>query len=138
MSENSAIPYQELVFKMSRSSGPGGQNVNKVNSKVQLRWNVWESSFLQGARRARFLELFSRKLLSDGTLVIQSEASRDQNRNKRECIERLGEMLAAASRPKKIRKATKPSKRAKEKRLVSKRKASDRKRLRGKVRNEGD
>lgn len=138
MSESNAIPYHELVFKMSRSSGPGGQNVNKVNSKVQLRWNVRESSFLQGTRRARFLELFSRKLLADGTLVIQSEASRDQGRNKRECIERLGEMLAAASRPKKIRRATKPSKGAKEKRLVSKRKASDRKRLRGKVQNESD
>jgi ribosome-associated protein len=111
---------QELHFSFARSSGPGGQNVNKVNSKVILHWNVLESKSVRAEVKDRFLQKFKNKINDDGEVVIASESHRDQLRNREACIEKLEKMLAQVLLPPKKRLKTKPSRSAKEKRLKSK------------------
>ena len=104
------IPYGEFDLSYVRSSGPGGQNVNKVNSKCVLRWSPVMSSSITESVRARFLERFASRLTTEGELVLSSDRYRDQKRNFDDCVEKLQQMLEAVARPPKIRKPTKPSK----------------------------
>ncbi|HUP58010.1 MAG TPA: alternative ribosome rescue aminoacyl-tRNA hydrolase ArfB [Bdellovibrionota bacterium] len=103
------IPEWELEFSYARSSGPGGQNVNKVNSKAVLRWNPSTSRGLDEQARARVIAKLANKLSEDGSIVIASDRFRDQPRNREDCIEKLKELVAGALYEPKKRKKTKES-----------------------------
>lgn len=121
------LPQDELHFTYVRSSGAGGQNVNKVNSKAVLRWNPVQSRALAHDIRERFLARFGSRLTADGDLVVMSDRHRDQGRNAADCLEKLREMIASVWRPPKKRKATKPTFGSKVRRLKSKRAQSEKK-----------
>jgi ribosome-associated protein len=126
------IPFRELEFSFARSSGPGGQNVNKVNSKVILRWNVSHSITLPSSVRDRFIQKYGTKLTTRGDLVLSSDRFRTQQRNREECLRRLKEMLLAVALPPKKRKKTRPSKAAKQRRIDAKKRQGEKKRTRQK------
>lgn len=103
------IPASEFELSYVRSSGPGGQNVNKVNSKAVLRWNIYESPSLPVGVRARLLLRLRSQITTEGILIITSDRFRDQIRNREDCFEKLKSALSAAATPPPIRKKTKPS-----------------------------
>jgi ribosome-associated protein len=121
------IPLEEFQFTFARSGGPGGQNVNKVNSKAILRWGVLASPSLPPEVRQRFLEQFGRRVTREGELVIASQRFRDQARNIDDCLEKLRGMLLAVAVAPRTRRATKPTRGSREERLKSKRVQSKRK-----------
>ena len=127
------IPIREMNFSFARSSGPGGQNVNKVNSKAVLHWNIADSASISGEVRERFVDQFSNKMDSIGNVVLSSDRYRDQQRNMDDCLEKLTEMLKLVAVPPKKRKATKPTRGSKERRLTGKKNTSERKTMRKKV-----
>ena len=111
----------EFKFNTSRSSGPGGQNVNKVNSKVELRFHITDSVLLNEFEMKLLFEKYATKITEDGELLIVSQKERSQLMNKEIVIEKFYDMLNKAFTPRKPRKATKPSRASKEKRLEKKR-----------------
>src|ERR1041384_7885160 len=115
------IPSSELAFAFSRSGGPGGQNVNKVSSKVELRWNPSTSAALTDDDRAWLLERLKSRLTTDGTLIVTSTATRDQLKNRDDATSKLALIVRAALDRPKPRKATQPSRSAKRRRLADKR-----------------
>ncbi len=125
------IPEDEIEFTYVRSSGPGGQNVNKVNSKAVLRWNVLSSRVLNPATRARLFEKLGTRISGEGDLVLASDRFRDQGRNREDCLTKLRELVAAALTPPKPRKETKPTRSSKRRKLDSKSRHSDKKKMRG-------
>jgi ribosome-associated protein len=125
-----SIPLKELSFTFSRSGGPGGQNVNKVNTKVTLHWSVVYSPSLPEDVRELFLQAFPTRINSNGELVLMSQRYRDQGRNVADCTEKLRSMIAQAAIPPRKRKKTKPSRASKERRLQEKRAASGKKQMR--------
>jgi ribosome-associated protein len=127
------IPLEEFEFTYARSSGPGGQNVNKVNSKAQLRWPMLQSPSLPPDVRERFLKQFAGKLTVEGELLIVSQRYRDQGRNVDDCLEKLREMVRSVALAPKKRRPTKPSRAAKERRLKSKQEVSQKKQQRRQV-----
>ena len=114
------IPHDEFEFTYARSSGPGRQNVNKVNSKVLLRWRITTSPSLSDEVRARFLAKFKTRVTQEGDLLITSQKSRDQAKNVDDCLEKLREMLVSVAIPPKKRRPTNPSKASKKRRLADK------------------
>ncbi|HLJ11438.1 MAG TPA: alternative ribosome rescue aminoacyl-tRNA hydrolase ArfB [Planctomycetaceae bacterium] len=124
------IPDSEFEFTYARSSGPGGQNVNKVNSKAILRWSPAASLSLPEDVRGRFLARYASRLTIAGELILTSQRSRDQNRNAEDCLERLKEMLLAVTRKPVARRPTKPSRGSHKRRLEAKRMHSGKKRNR--------
>lgn len=126
----SAILVPELEFTTSRSSGPGGQNVNKVNSKVTLRWNINASTLLTVEEKELLLQKLSSRLTTDGSLLIVAQEKRSQLQNKEEALIKLDELLKKTFAKKKKRKPTKPSKSSKQSRLDKKKKHSDKKKWR--------
>jgi ribosome-associated protein len=122
----------EVEFITSRSSGAGGQNVNKVNSKVTLKWNVAASAVLSEDEKALVLAKLSSRLTTEGVLLLSSQASRSQLDNKHLTIEKLGQLLKKAFEKKKVRKATKPTKGSIDKKLKSKKQQSEKKKWRQK------
>ena len=122
-----SIPQEELEFTYVRSSGAGGQNVNKVSSKAVLRWNPHLSRALNEPQRARFLEAYSSKLTKEGELILTSDRHRDQGRNTADALEKLREMINLIAKPPKARKATKPTFGSKQRRLKTKKVNSDKK-----------
>lgn len=129
------IKTAELDFTFARSSGPGGQNVNKVNSKAVLRWSVVKSEGLPEPVRARFLETYASKLTRDGEVLLSSDEYRDQGRNVTACLDKLREMILAVAHPPKKRKVSGPTKGAKRRRVQTKRLRSEKKQTRGRVRS---
>jgi ribosome-associated protein len=125
------VPGSELHFTSVRASGPGGQNVNKVSSKVELRFDLERSSVLSGEVKARLRLLARTRLDAEGRILIVSQATRDRQRNLEDARQKLVELLIAAGRRPKRRRPTKPSRGATETRLRDKRHHSDRKRDRG-------
>ncbi|MGN6106606.1 MAG: alternative ribosome rescue aminoacyl-tRNA hydrolase ArfB [Kofleriaceae bacterium] len=115
------IPSGELELAFARSGGPGGQNVNKVSSKVDLRWNPSTSAALAEDDRAWLLQKLRSRLTSDGTLIVTSTRTRDQLQNRDDAIDKLILIVAAALDRPKPRKATRPSKGAKRRRVADKR-----------------
>jgi ribosome-associated protein len=130
------IPLEEFEFTFSRSGGPGGQNVNKVNTKALLRWPVAESTSLPEAVRERFVARQRRRINAEGLLLIGSQRYRDQGRNIDDCLSKLREMIAEVVTPPKPRRATRPTKASKERRLKAKRQASQKKQQRKRPRME--
>jgi ribosome-associated protein len=104
------VPLRELQFTFARSQGPGGQNVNKVNTKATLRWSVRNNVSLPEDVRQRFLSKHRRRITKDGDLVLTSQRFRDQGRNIADCVTKLKELLAVVAEAPTQRKATKPSK----------------------------
>ncbi len=125
-----SIPLREFSFRYSRSSGPGGQNVNKLNTKVQLRWNVLASEHLPDDVKERFHKKYSRRITGAGELVIFSQRFRDQGRNVGDALNKLREMILSVATAPKKRKPRKVSRRAKQRRLDQKRRQSEKKRRR--------
>ena len=119
-----AIPDDELVERFVRSSGPGGQNVNKVATAVELRFDVANSPSLPEPVRARLLARSDRRLTDEGVLVLSAQRFRTQDRNREDARERLAALIAAVLVPPKKRIATKPTKGSKERRLGAKRERS--------------
>jgi len=122
-----SIPDEELEFTYVRASGPGGQNVNKVNSKAAMRWPVTASLSLPDAVRARFLAKFATRITKDGELILTSQRFRDQRRNADDCLEKLRDMLLAVARPPKRRRPTRPSRAAEARRRQGKSELSQKK-----------
>lgn len=123
----------ELHFSASRSSGPGGQNVNKVNTKVELRFDIASSSLLSDEEKALLMEKLAKKINSEGELILVSQTGRSQLKNKEKAIEKFYSLLTRALTPRKKRKPTKPSQASKEERLETKRKQSEKKERRKSV-----
>jgi len=121
------IPLDEFEWSFARSGGPGGQNVNKVASKAVLRWNFDGSPSVPDDVKARFRERFPSRLTTGGEVVLSSELTRDQGRNREDCLEKLADMLRSAAVRPKVRRATKPSKGSKRRRLEAKKHESARK-----------
>ena len=117
------IPLAEFEITFVRSSGPGGQNVNKVNSKAVLRWAV-RSSRLPEAVRQRFLQKYAHRLTTEGELLVTSQRYRDAPRNSQDCLEKLRAMLLSVVHPPKRRRATRPTRGSVERRLQGKRRQS--------------
>jgi ribosome-associated protein len=128
-----AIPLDEFSFDYARSGGPGGQNVNKVASKAILRWHPGNSPSLPPAVKERLLRAIASKLTTEGELIVTSQLTRDQGRNADDCLEKVRRLVLAAATPPKTRRATKPTKASRERRLESKEKRSETKKLRRKV-----
>lgn len=132
------IPARELRVSFARSSGAGGQNVNKVNSKAILRWGVARSPSLPEGVRRRFLERHHRRINSQGVLVISSDRYRDQSRNVDDCRQKLSAMLAEAAEIPAERIATQPTPGSTTRRLDAKRAHAGKKRQRRLPRSEED
>lgn len=124
------IPLREFAFEFMRSSGPGGQNVNKVNTKVRLRWSVQRSASVGESLRERIRLKYRRRITAEGEFLVTSQRFRDQDRNRADCLEKLAALIrdvAVAQRP---RRPTRPTRASKERRLNQKRRRSRRKQLR--------
>lgn len=129
------VPRHELQFTFARSSGPGGQNVNKVNSKAVLRWELgWNSSLPEGVRQ-RFRMRFESRLTTEGALVLSSDRFRDRTRNIEDCLDKLRLMLLEVARPPKARKATRPTRGSEKRRREAKSQRGEIKKQRGRVRS---
>ena len=132
VTESLAIPLDEFRFEFARSGGPGGQNVNKVNSKAVLRWVPLESPSLPPAVKDRLLRAVGSKLTNDGELLVTSQLTRDQGRNVDDCLDKLRAIVLAAARPPKARRASRPTFASKVRRVEAKLRRSDTKKMRRK------
>lgn len=110
----------ELIFAASRSSGAGGQNINKVNTKVELRFNIAASALLTESQKERLLEKLAPRLTGGGDLLIVSQEERTQAANRERCLEKFAALLASALKTQKKRKATRPTRASKERRIDEK------------------
>ncbi len=119
------IPLAEFRFSFSRSSGPGGQNVNKVNSKVTLHWDVTQSASLPDAVRQRFITSFRNRINAEGELVLYSQRYREQERNRADCLDKLRDLVVSVAVAPKIRRRTRPSRGSRERRLREKHQRSE-------------
>jgi len=123
----------EFKFSASRSSGPGGQNVNKVNSKVELRFNVNESGLLSENEKFMINLNCRNRINSDGELVITVQTDRSQLKNKEEAVEKFYQLITKALTPRKKRRPSTPTKSSIERRLKLKKESSEKKQLRKKI-----
>ncbi len=130
------LPRAELAFRASRSGGPGGQHVNTSSTRVELLWNVAASPTLTEPQRARILEKLANRINSEGELLLAASESRSQHQNREAAVERLADLLREALHVPKARRKTRPPRAAHERRLESKKRRSETKRLRGPVGNE--
>lgn len=127
------IPAADLDYDFSRAGGPGGQHVNTTDTRVRMRFSLSSCAVLTGAVKERLRMANRSWLTSEGDLLITSDVTRSRHRNIEDVRERLAEAVRGALKPPKTRRPTKPSKRAKQRRLDDKKKASDKKSTRKKV-----
>jgi ribosome-associated protein len=130
ITDHISIGEDELEERFIRASGPGGQNVNKLNTAVQLRFDVRHSPALRDDVRARLERLAGQRLTNDGVLVITAQRHRTQERNRQDALDRLIEVIRRAAVAPKPRRPTKPTKGSKERRLQGKKQRSTIKGLR--------
>ncbi len=128
-----SIPGDELEITASRSSGPGGQHVNKSDTRIQVRWNVVTTKAVGDIRRRRLLGAFGNRLTMTGDLVLVCENHRSQRRNRQEALQRLAAMVRTALVPPRPRKKTKPTAASRRRRLEAKHRQGQRKKSRGRV-----
>ena len=121
---------KEITFQAIRSSGPGGQNVNKVNSKIELRFDIHDSLILNESEKLLLMTKLRNKINSEGTLILTSQTERSQIKNKEIVIEKFLSLLENALKKVKKRKPTKPTETSKQKRLDNKRELSEKKKAR--------
>lgn len=132
ITDHLSIPASEFEVSFARSGGPGGQNVNKVNSKVSVHWKVQENQGLPAPVRARLLAMAGSRLNLDGTIQVISQEHRDQLGNLRACQEKLRRLILQAMRPPKPRRPTQPSRASQRRRLDDKKSVSNKKSMRQK------
>jgi len=132
ISNTVSIPDSEIEFNAIRSQGSGGQRVNKVATAIHLRFDIKASS-LPDFYKERLLKLSDSRISQDGVIVIKSQSYRTQEKNREEALKRLQETIRNAVHVRKARKATKPTRNSQRRRVDSKVKRGDRKKLRGKV-----
>ena len=125
-----AIPDEELVERFVRSSGPGGQNVNKLSTAVELRFDARNSPSLPEPVRERLLAKRDRRITDDGVIVLSAQRFRTQDRNREDARDRLADLIRSVLAPPKPRVATKPTRASKERRLTGKKERSNIKRTR--------
>ncbi len=118
---------EELIFKAVKSSGPGGQHVNKTASKVVVQFDLQNTAALNAEEKERALEKLASRLTNEGILIVESSETRSQHKNKELALDRLKEIVTSAIKRKKVRKKTKPSKASKLKRLREKKVISEKK-----------
>jgi ribosome-associated protein len=130
IADDLSIPDDELEWKFIRASGPGGQNVNKVSSAVQLRFMLPRNASLSAAVQQRLRRLAGQRLNDDGSILIASRGERSQEQNRREALAKLEALIRAALIAPKVRHKTKPTRASKERRIDSKKKRGSTKRER--------
>lgn len=128
------VPRAELDFRASRSGGPGGQHVNTSSTRVELLWNVAGSPSLTEAQRDRILEKLANRIDSEGVLHLAASEHRSQHQNREAAVERFVELLRQALHVPRPRRKTRPPRASRERRLQSKKRRSEVKRMRGPVR----
>src|SRR4051812_18321733 len=126
--DNLSIPEEELTFITSRSGGPGGQNVNKLETRVTLRFDLVASGSLSEEQKARLRERLATRITKDGVLQVTSQRHRTQGANREAAVERFAELVSEALQEEVPRRKTRPSRAAKARRLDEKRRRSGRKR----------
>jgi ribosome-associated protein len=124
------IPANELEFRASRSSGPGGQSVNTTSSKVELRWDVAASPVLGATQRSRLLDRLASRLTADGVLILVGSEHKSQHRNREAVLARFRAIVGEALEPPKPRRRTRPTRASRERRLAAKKQRGETKRLR--------
>ncbi len=136
ITERITLAEDELQWEFVRASGPGGQHVNKAATAVQLRFDVAHSPSLPDDVRGRLVELAGQRLKAEGILVIDARRHRSQERNRQEALRRLVDLIRQAAQAPTVRRKTRPTRAAREKRLEKKRQHSETKRLRRPPRRE--
>jgi ribosome-associated protein len=131
-----SIDENEIAYDFVQASGPGGQNVNKVATAVQLRYNVRQSPSLPPGVRERLEQLAGNRLTQDGVLILEAQRFRSQERNRRDALARLIELVRQAAQKPKRRRKTRPTAASRRRRLESKRRRSQTKKWRRRVRRD--